>query len=171
MYQEKDLQEIDEKWRKVIFSLPIVDNIHEFILLKFTLLNQKEIKEISDYPYIFGYEFPINPEISGAGNIDLILAKMEELKPSFKVVEFKYLQISSGSNSRVSRRKKRRKLEEQALMNTIELKKIFEDYEVTFSYFTNENLVTYGEKTFKRFLLEEWEKIITIYPFYDFSPI
>lgn len=169
MYNEKDLIELDERWRKIIFSLPIVDNIHEFILLKYVLTYQNQIEEIKNYPYIFAYELPINPEISGAGRVDLILAKIDDFNPVFKVVEFKYLQEKSGSTSRTSRRKKRRKLEEQAFMNTIHVKRLFKEYTVTFSYFTNESLFRVGETSYSEFYLEEWENIQLLYPFYNLT--
>ena len=99
MYEENDLRDLDQKWRKIIFSLPIVDNIHEFLLLKFTLMFQEQIDELKDYPYVFAYELPINPEKSNEGKIDLIMANIKNKKLQFKVIEYKYLTTKSGATA------------------------------------------------------------------------
>lgn len=171
MYTETDLQELDSKWREIIFSLPIVDNIHEFLLLKFVLTYQKQIEGISAYPYIFAYEFPLDPELTGEGKIDLILANINDGKIQFKVVEFKYLQMSTGPTSSTSRRRKRRKVEEQSFLNAQRFKRLYKEAEVTGTYFTNESSFMLRDLTYLEYIESESQKIQEVYPFLEFSPI
>lgn len=171
MYQEESLRVLNRKWREIIFSLPIVDNIHEFLLLKYVLTNQDEFEEIKGYPFVFAYEFPKNPERSQDGKMDLILANIENDIVNFKIVEFKYLPIGTGATTRTSRRKKRREVEEQTDKYTKHFQSLFKESQVTGVFFTNEDDLIKLNKKYISFLLTETEKINKLYPFLEFSPM
>lgn len=67
---QKEYKLLDKRWREIIFSLPITDNINEWLLVKFLLQYQDQIAPLEEYPYVFAYEFPLNPERSQEGNIE-----------------------------------------------------------------------------------------------------
>jgi len=169
MYTKEDLNALDKKWREIIFALPIVDNIHEFLLMKYVLSHQEQFEALKKYPYVFAYEFPIDPGLSQAGKIDLIVATIEDEELQFKIVEFKYLQLKSGSTSRVSRTKKRRKVEEQSFSNARRFKELFKESKVTGTFITNDDEQIYGNRDFEEFLRKEWNKITVLYPFLELS--
>ncbi|MFW9854688.1 MAG: hypothetical protein ACFFFG_06490 [Candidatus Thorarchaeota archaeon] len=157
---------MDNVWREVIFKIPIVDNINEFLLTKFLLTYQSQIDPLDKFPFIFAYEFPLHPEMTNVGKIDLILVDPNEKSLHFLIVEIKYLQTKSGKTSRTSRTKKRRKVEEQADLYTKQFALLFPNAQINAVYFTNENI--YSRKRlshlYEEYIKAEWEKIYSSYP-------
>lgn len=143
-----------------------MDNINEFLLTKFLLTYQKQIDPLDKFPFIFAYEFPLHPEMTNVGKIDLILVDPQDNIPRFLIVEVKYLQMKSGKTSRTSRTKKRRKVEEQADLYTKQFALLFPKAQIDAVCFTNENI--YAQKglstIYEEYILSEWEKIYTVYP-------
>lgn len=161
-----DMETLDTIWRNIIFTLPIVDNINEFLIMQFLLQYQQQIEPLNQYPYVYAYECPLNPYESGAGKIDLVFTSQAG---DFLITEVKYLSDTSGPTARVKRRKSRRKVEEQAGHYEFVYKHLYPDKTVASCYFTNDDFGWSGKLTHLRdeytsYRQEQLETIATIYP-------
>ena len=124
---------------RMIYSLktPRSDVYSESQLMLFVITNSKEITIIKNYPYLFAVEYLVNPPYSQFGKGDLIFTKG---KNQFLIIELKYLTQNSGRTSQTSRRKHRRKVEEQALRYGRCFKRRHPEFHISAMAITNENL-------------------------------
>ncbi|PWI47109.1 hypothetical protein CEE45_13310 [Candidatus Heimdallarchaeota archaeon B3_Heim] len=164
--KRSEYRKLDRRWREIIYKIPIVDNINEFILIKFLLHFQTQIKQIQKFPFVFAYEFPIDPEMSNKGKLDLILVNQDKNRVEYLIVEVKYLQNRTGPTSRESRRRKRRKVEQQSSINRIKFQALFPKAIVNSIFITNESFsqVRNLHQEYGDFAEKEWQKIYNIYP-------
>lgn len=102
----KQLKKLDQIWRHIIFTLPVVDNMNEFLITKFLLKFQKKIDPLNKYPYIFGYEYPLDPAQSDKGKIDLIMVNNDD---KYLITEVKYISDRNGPTARKKRNTQKKK--------------------------------------------------------------
>ncbi|MHA1647139.1 MAG: hypothetical protein ACTSVL_06175 [Promethearchaeota archaeon] len=118
-------------------KMPHSDVYSEYELMEFVITNSNEIIILKDYPYLFAVEYMVHPPYSQFGKGDLIFTNG---KNHFLVVELKYLTKNSGKTAQTSRRKHRRKVEEQAFRYGICFKGQHPEYKIAALAITNENL-------------------------------
>ena len=155
--QQNSIRDRDRVWRNIITTIPIVDNMNEFLILKFLIIHQSEIDPIKDYPFIFGWEFPFDPILSNLGKVDLILTDGQS---KYLIVEVKHITETAGKNACAKRNKSRSKVRAQAKEYGKRFQNQHPDFEVRAKVFTNEII---SHPDFEAFLTEEWEKIETIF--------
>ncbi len=128
---------LHNRWRTVLQSLPVTDNMNEYILQKFVALNARQFFE-GRYPYIYGWELPLDPRDTSRGSCDLVLW---DGKQAAMVVEIKYITDNSGKTAQVRRCKMRGKVREQAVLNARILGSMHPELDVECISITNEDLL------------------------------
>ena len=118
-------------------KMPRSDIYSESQLMAFVITNSKEITILKEYPYLFAFEYMVQPPFSQFGRGDLIFTNGNN---QFLIVELKYLTRNSGRTSQTSRRRHRRKVEEQALRYGRCFKKEHPECNIAALAITNENL-------------------------------
>jgi len=102
-----ELQGLDKIHRRIIRNISNRPCSDENLLTAFFVRYQKKIPPINKYPYIFRYEYEVNPGYSNHGKGDLIFT---DGKNNFCIVEIKFLTEKSGRNYCVKRTQKRKKV-------------------------------------------------------------
>jgi len=135
---KKEIKLRNRSFRKIFRSkTPCSEVSSEFQLMTFVITNSKEITILKNYPYLFAVEYMVEPPFSQFGKGDLIFT---DGKNQFLIVELKYLTKNSGNTAQTSRRKHRRKVEEQALRYGRCFKKRHPECNIAALAITNENL-------------------------------
>jgi len=107
-----DLKDKNEKFRKLILSYLNGYPEGEGILVAFLILRQSDFKLFKKYPYIYNYEYFVEPPYSHIGKGDLILTSGRK---NYLIVEAKYFDnISSGKTASRRRGQHRSDVRKQA---------------------------------------------------------
>ena len=106
----ESIQKNDKTKRRIIRNNSNRFCLDETLLTAFFVRYQKKISPINKYPYIFRYEYEVNPGYSNHGKGDLIFT---DGKNNFCIAEIKSLTIESGTNQCNKRTKKRKKVKWQ----------------------------------------------------------
>jgi hypothetical protein len=117
--------------------MPRSDVYSESQLMAFVITNSNEITILKNYPYLFSVEYMVRSPYSQFGKGDLIFTNG---KNHFLIVELKYLTKNSGRTAQTSRRKHRRKVEEQAFRYGCYFKRRHPECFIAALAITNENL-------------------------------
>lgn len=160
-----DYINLDRIWRDIINTIPIIDNMNEFLIIKFLVQNQEKIPIINRYPYIYGWEFPIDPKYSNLEKVDLILT---DGKKSFLVIKAKYIDYTP-ENTTKQRNKLRKETINLAVKFADKFKRIHPGYSVEPLSITNDDFeIDYKDlyQDYKTFALEEWGKFSKTYKDY-----
>ncbi len=128
---------LDNRWRTVLQSLPVTDNMNEYILQKFVALNARLFFE-DRYPYIYGWELPLDPRDTSRGSCDLVLW---DGKQAAAVVEIKYLTDNSGKTAQARRCRMRGEVRKQAVQNARIFASLHPELHVNCASITNEDLL------------------------------
>ncbi|HMF32954.1 MAG TPA: hypothetical protein VKK79_16140, partial [Candidatus Lokiarchaeia archaeon] len=129
---------LDHRWRNALQSLPVADNMNEYILQKFVALNARLFFE-NKYPFIYGWELPLDPRNTSQGSCDLVLWDGDR---AVIVVEIKYFNSNSGKQACTKRNQKRNKVRDQATQNARIFANLHPEMNVEYTSITNEDLRT-----------------------------
>jgi hypothetical protein len=150
------IKELSPQLKKWVLSEAISDNQNELYLLKFMLLNQRDIKLLQHYLYLIAYEWKVElpqSELLRPHVGDLVL--MDE-HHRFLVVEVKYIDnVSSGDVARKKRNQRRNKVCKQAMKYGELFKMMFPWAVVLKGVFTNESLQEELSLKFKKYCKTE----------------
>ncbi len=128
---------LHNRWRTVLQSLPVTDNMNEYILQKFVALNARQFFE-GRYPYIYGWELPLDPRDTSRGSCDLVLW---DGKQAAVVVEIKYITDNSGKTAKARRCRMRGEVRKQAVQNARIFASQHPELDVSCVSITNEDLL------------------------------
>ncbi len=154
---------LDRRWREIIENIPITANMGEFLIMKFLVQNQTKLSIINQYPYIYGYNFPLDPRYPEIGKIDLLLV---DSNMNFLAIKIKYFGGSSGSNEEKNRKKERNEIDNQASTFAKKFKAAHPDYIIDSLLISDESFeLDYKDFyiDFKNFMDVEWKKALEIY--------
>ncbi len=134
-----DIKEIEHRNQvlRAYFEGRDWDSNNEYALKRKLVLNSTKL--LSKYQYVVEDEWEVEPSRSDKGRGDLVFT---DGSGRFAVVEVKWIDIEgggrTGSTKRTSNRKKRRKVEEQAIDYANRWSKRFDINQVEAYIFTNE---------------------------------
>ncbi len=156
---------LDKIWREIINKIPVTDNMDEFLLMKFLVTQQLKIPILKKHPLIYGWEFPLHPQKTNIGKIDLLFHDGREC---FLIVETKHINNSIGRTARTRRNRARKEVVTQAEWKKDEFMRIYQKEYVECVSFTNETLEwEYKElnNIYRDFVKSEKEKVMEFYNF------
>ncbi|MHA1384820.1 MAG: hypothetical protein ACTSR3_13805 [Candidatus Helarchaeota archaeon] len=157
-----NIKRLDQIWRAIIDNLPIIENINEFFIIKYLVQNQNKFPMISKYPYVFGFNFPLDPKFKDIEKIDLIFTDGEK---NFLAIKVKYFDKSLDISEK-KRKKQNEELYKLASIFADKFKAKHPSYNIDPMIFTNESFeIDYKNlyMDFITYLDEQWKYVQEIY--------
>ncbi len=151
---------LDRRWRDIIDVLPVSNNMDEFLLVRFLVNHMHMFSQLERFPYIYAWEFPIDPRHTDQGVVDLIFW---DGRSSALVVEVKSISDDSGRTAKTRRTKHRRDVQKQARDFATQFKRSHPTMDVGCWWFTNESLPADLSLELSAFLKKEWQLIEKFY--------
>ena len=154
---------LDKIWREIINSIPITYNMEEFFIIKYIIKNQEKFSIIDKYPYIYGYNFPLDPRYPETGKIDLILTDGNN---HFLAIKVKFFGKISDDAEEKKRKRERKELGKQTATFADKFKAAHPDHIVDSLEISDESFETDYKDfylDYKNFVDAEWEKVSEIY--------
>ena len=150
-----DYSALDRTWRDIITTIPMVDNMPEFLILKYIVLHPEVWPRYREYPLIFAWELPLDPQRTDAGKVDLVLT---DGQGKFLLVEVKYISPKPGKTARTKRNKNRKKGAEQASSFKTQFQQLHPEWHVDAETVTNDQI---WSEAYEQFVTAEWTRIET----------
>ena len=82
-------QRLNSLWREIINKIPVIDNMEEFLIIKYLVQNGENLPIISQFPFVYGYHFPLDPKYP-VGKIELLLTDGNK---NFLAIKVNFIEI------------------------------------------------------------------------------
>ena len=157
-------EKLDQRWRTVINTIPVTDNMDEFLIVKFLVQNQDLFPDLAECPLIFAWEYPFDPRETRLGQADLIFWNGVDRAV---VIEVKFISSAPGSTASTRRTRHRGKVQEQSYTYAQKFQEIHPEFEIKRLGLTNELLDRGGEASqiYRDFAAREWATLKAIYDY------